>query len=59
MEGEITQHNKIQASIQQETYRLKKSTNELQDQIMNKSIALCELKAEERKLNKEVVHLPD
>ena len=59
MEGEIAQQNKIQASIRQETYRLKKSANELQDQIANISIALRELKAEERKLNKEVVHSPD
>jgi hypothetical protein len=59
MEGEIAQENKIQASIRQDTYRLKKSANELQDQIENISIALRELKAEERRLSKEVVHSPD
>ena len=59
MEAEIAQQNKIQASIRQETYLLKKSANELQDQIANLSIALRELKAEERRLSKEVVHTPD
>jgi hypothetical protein len=59
MEAEIAQQNKIQASIRQETYLLKKSANELQDQIANLSIALRELKAEERRLSKEVVHSPD
>ena len=59
MEGEIAQQNKIQASIRQETYLLKKSANELQDQIANLSIAMRELKAEERRLSKELVDSPD
>ena len=59
MEAEIAQQNKIQASIRQETYLLKKSANELKDQIANLSIALRELQAEERQLSKEVVHSPD
>lgn len=59
MEAEIAQQNKIQSSIRQETYLLKKSANELKDQIANLSIALRELQAEERQLSKEVVHSPD
>ena len=59
MEGEIAQQNKIQASIRQETYLLKKSANELKDQIANLSIALREVQAEERQLSKEIVHSPD
>mmetsp|Transcript_3611 Transcript_3611/g.7985 ORF Transcript_3611/g.7985 Transcript_3611/m.7985 type:complete len:312 (-) Transcript_3611:631-1566(-) len=59
MEAEITQQNKIQSSIRQETYLLKKSANELKDQIANQSVALRELQAEERQLSKEVVHSPD
>ena len=59
MEAEIAQQNKIQASIRQETYLLKKSANELKDQIANLSIALRELQAEERQLSKEIVHSPD
>ena len=59
MEAEIAQQNKIQASIRQETYLLKKSANELKDQIANMAIALRELQSEERQLSKEVVHSPD
>ncbi|KAL7530602.1 hypothetical protein ACHAXR_003592, partial [Thalassiosira sp. AJA248-18] len=59
MEAEIAQQNKIQSSIRQETYHLKKSANELKDQIANLSIALREIQAEERQLSKEVVHSPD
>ncbi|KAL3773512.1 hypothetical protein ACHAW5_000998 [Stephanodiscus triporus] len=59
MEGEIAQQNKIQASIRQETYLLKKTANELQDQIANLSIAMRELKAEERRLSKELVGSPE
>lgn len=59
MEGEIAQQNKIQASIRQETYLLKKSANELKDQIANLSIALREVQAEERQLSKAIVHSPD
>ena len=59
MEAEIAQQNKIQSSIRQETYLLKKSANELKDQIANLSIALRELQAEERRLSKEVVGSPD
>jgi hypothetical protein len=59
MEAEIAQQNKIQASIRQETYLLKKSANELKDQIANLSIALRDLQAEERQLSKEIVHSPD
>jgi len=59
MEAEIAQQNKIQASIRQETYLLKKSANELKDQIANLSIALRELQAEERQLSKEIVLSPD
>jgi hypothetical protein len=59
MEAEIAQQNKIQASIRQETYLLKKSANELQDQIVNLTIALRELRAEDRRLSREVVHSPD
>ena len=47
------------SSIRQKTYLLKKSVNELTDQIANLSIALCELQTEERQLSKEVVHSPD
>mmetsp|Transcript_31900 Transcript_31900/g.68890 ORF Transcript_31900/g.68890 Transcript_31900/m.68890 type:complete len:409 (+) Transcript_31900:486-1712(+) len=59
MEAEIAQQNKIQSSIRQETYLLKKSANELKDQIANLSIALREIQAKERQLSKEVVHSPD
>ena len=59
MEGEIAQQNRIQASIRQETYLLKKSAKGLEDQIANMSIALRELQAEERQLSKEIVHSPD
>lgn len=59
MEAEIAQQNKIQSSIRQETNLLKKSANELKDQIANLSIALRELQAEERQLSKEVVDSPD
>lgn len=59
MEAEIAQQNKVQSSIRQENHLLQKSANELKDQIANLSIALRELQAEERQLNKEVVHSPD
>lgn len=59
MEAELAQQNKIQASIRQETYLLKKSANELKDQIANLSISLRELQASERQLSKEIVHSPD
>lgn len=59
MEAEIAQQNKIQSSIRQETYLLKKSANELKDQIANLSIALREIQAKERQLSKEVVQSPD
>ena len=59
MEGEIAQQNRIQASIRQETYLLKKSAKGLEDQIANMAIALRELQAEERQLSKEIVHSPD
>lgn len=59
MEAEIAQQNRNQASIRQETYHLKKSANELKDQIANMSIALRELQAEERRLSKDVVDSPD
>ena len=59
MEAELAQQNKIQSSIRQETLGLKKSANELKDQIANLSIALRELQGEERQLSKEVVHSPD
>lgn len=59
MEGEIAQQNRIQASIRQETYLLKKSAKGLEDQIANMSIALRELQAEERQLSREIVHSPD
>ena len=59
MEAEIAEQNKIQSSIRQQNTRLQKSSNELKDQIANLSIALRELQAEERQLNKEVVHSPD
>lgn len=59
MEAEIAQQNKVQASIRQETYLLKKKANELKDQIANLSIGLRELQAEERQLSKEIVHSPD
>eukprot|EP00956_Cyclotella_meneghiniana_P011928 scaffold16811_cov73-Cyclotella_meneghiniana.AAC.7 len=59
MEAEIAEQNKIQSSIRQQNTRLQKSSNELKDQIANLSIALRELQAEERQLNKEVVHAPD
>jgi len=59
MEAEMAQQNKIQSSIRQETNHLKKSANELKDQIANLSIALRELQAEERQLSKEVVDSPD
>ncbi len=59
MESEIASHNKLQASIRQETYNLKKSANELKDKIANMSIALRELQTKERQLSKEVVHSPD
>eukprot|EP00804_Cyclotella_cryptica_P011430 CCRYP_016380-RA/>CCRYP_016380-RA protein AED:0.09 eAED:0.09 QI:166/1/1/1/1/1/5/193/454 len=58
MEAEIAQQNKVQSSIRQENHLLQKSANELKDQIANLSIALRELQAEERQLNKEVVHSP-
>lgn len=56
---ELAQQNKIQASIRQETLLLKKSANELKDQIANLSIALRELQSEERQLSTKVVHSPD
>mmetsp|Transcript_4715 Transcript_4715/g.8775 ORF Transcript_4715/g.8775 Transcript_4715/m.8775 type:complete len:196 (-) Transcript_4715:812-1399(-) len=61
MEAELAQQNKIQSSIRQETLLLilKKSANELKDEIANLSIALRELCAEERGYAKEVVHSPD
>jgi len=59
MEAEMAQQNKIQSFIRQETNHLKKSANELEDQIANLSIALRELQAEERQLSKEVVDSPD
>ena len=59
MEAEIAEQNKIQSSIRQQNQLLQKSANELKDQIANLSIALRELQAEERQLNKEVVHSPD
>lgn len=59
MHAELAQQNKIQSSIRQENHLLQKSANELKDQIANLSIALRELQAEERQLNKEVVHAPD
>ena len=59
MEADIAQQNRKQASIRQETYILKKSANELKDQIANLSISLRELQAEERQLSKEVVDSPD
>lgn len=59
MEADLAQQNKIQSSIRQETYQLKKSVNELKDRTANLSIALRELHAEERQLSKEVVDSPD
>lgn len=59
MAAELAQQNKIQASIRQENQLLQKSATELKDQIANLSIALRELQAEERRLNKKVVHSPD
>lgn len=59
MEAEIAQQNKVQSSIRQENHLLQKSANELKDRIANLSIALRELQAEERQLNKEVVRSPD
>ena len=59
METDIAQQNRKQASIRQETYILKKSANELKDQIANLSISLRELQASERQLQKEVVDSPD
>ena len=59
MEADIAQQNRKQASIRQETYILKKSANELKDQIANLSISLRELQGEERQLSKEVVDSPD
>ena len=59
MEAEIAQQNKIQSTIRQESDILRKTINELKDQVANLSIALRELQAEERMLNKEVVDSPD
>jgi kinetochore protein Nuf2 len=59
MEAEIAQQNKIQSSIRQQNHLLQKTASELKDQVANLSIALRELQAEERQLNKEVVHSPD
>lgn len=59
MEADIAQQNRKQASIRQETYILKKSANELKDQIANLSISLRELQATERQLSKEIVDSPD
>ena len=59
MECKIAQQNKIQASLRQETYMLKKAANALQDEVANMELALREFKAEERILRKEVVSSPD
>ena len=59
MECEIAQQNKIQVSLRQETYMLKKVANVLQDEVANMELALREVKAEERILRKEVVSSPD
>ena len=59
MECEIAQQNKIQVSLRQETYMLKKAANALQDEVANMELALREVKAEERILRKEVVSSPD
>lgn len=59
MEAELASQNKIQASMRQETYLMKKAANELKDKIANMSIALRELQAEERALSREVVDSPD
>ena len=59
MEAEIAQQNKIQSSIRQKNQLLITSATELKDQIAHLNIALRELQAEERQLNKEVVHSPD
>jgi kinetochore protein Nuf2 len=59
MENEIAQQNKIQVSLRQETYLLKKTANGLQEEVANMELALREVKAEERILRKEVVSSPD
>jgi len=59
MECEIAQQNKIQVSLRQETYMLKKAANALQDEVADMELALREVKAEERILRKEVVSSPD
>lgn len=59
MEGIIAQQNKIQVSLRQETYLLKKTANVLQDEVANMELALREVKATERTLRKEVVSSPD
>ena len=59
MECEIARQNKIQVSLRQETYMLKRAANALQDEVADMELALREVKAEERILRKEVVSSPD
>jgi len=57
--GEISQQNKLQASIRQETTELKKKSNGLIENIATTSYALQEAEAEERKLSARVVKSPE
>ena len=59
LETEISQQNKLQASIRQESTDLKKKANELKDKIATAALALQEVEAEERKLSPQVVKDPD
>uniref|UniRef100_A0A7S4MY20 Uncharacterized protein n=2 Tax=Odontella aurita TaxID=265563 RepID=A0A7S4MY20_9STRA len=58
METEITQQNKLQATLRQESTDLKKQANNLKDKLATVSLTLQEAEAEERKLSLQVVQSP-
>lgn len=59
IELEITQLNKLQASIRQENNTLKKIITDLMDKIATLTVALEEAKATQTKLSAQIVQSPD
>ena len=58
IEAEITQQNKLQASLREESKHLKRKANELKDAIATVAIELEEAQVEDRKLSAQVVKSP-
>jgi len=59
LEAEITQQNKLQAAIRDESTKLKKESNELKNKLAAMELSLKEVETEEKKLQEKIVPSPE